>query len=112
MSYYTSPLLTETTTHHGPSAITRSGEYFPLNGAYVLIVSDTGRAAMLRVNDSGYLTNAGLFRRSKVSDYFLPVSSPVGFGRVYPVAIDLPRQAFQRIFGNTRTRLVYVWVIR
>jgi len=119
-------LIGLSTWYDGPTALTRSGEYFNLNGdtcavdwgiykelvgCHMLILSSDGHAAVLRVNDSGYLYNAGLFRRSKVSDFFLPAKSPNATGKEYRVVIDIPRDTYKRIFGNSKTRLIAAWKI-
>jgi len=110
----------------GPGPVTRSGEPFSLDmpivavdtsywpewaGRTLLIVSDDGHVAALRIADTGNLHDAGLFYRSAYSRYFVPADSAAAWGLPHRVVADIPERTFRSIFGDSETRRVWCWVM-
>ena len=75
-----------------------------LAGKWLLVVTDSGRKLVLRVNDSGYLDEAGTFSWSEAG-YYVP--DPAG----WPVVLDVPETTFRRLSPSGETIHVRVWVM-
>jgi len=114
------------TYYNGPGPYTRGGNAFVLNapicsvddsewellrGKTLLIVSDDGHMATLRVDDTGWLYNAGKFYRSSYSRYFVPASDSVAHPDAWPIVVDIPERTFEAIFGDLETRHVWAWIV-
>jgi hypothetical protein len=114
------------TWYNGPTGIMRNGEQLRpggatvavddsewawLQGKHLLILSDTGRYAVLRVTDTGYLYDAGDFCRSAYSRYFVPVDHVAAIGPRLHVVVDIPERTFFETFGVFDTQRVWAWVI-
>ena len=114
------------TYYNGPGPYTRSGELFTLDmpicavdamfwpemeGKTLLIVSDDGRIASLRVADTGHLYDAGEFHRSAYSKRYVHPENPAAWGPPYRVVVDIPELAFLAVFGDSETRHVWCWVM-
>ena len=114
------------TYYNGPTNTMRNGEPFVLSGAtvavddsewaqlqgkHLLILSDTGRYAVLRVTDTGYLNNAGEFSRSVYSRYFVKADSPAASSARHRIVVDIPKRTFFDVFGGCETQRVWAWVI-
>ena len=78
-------------------------EYRELAGKQLLIVTENGRVAVLKVADSGYLYRAGYFERGPWA--WRSASAGVQF------VIDIPRDRFLAAFETLDTQLVSVFVL-
>ena len=114
------------TYYNGPGPVTKSGEPFTLDmqicavdamfwpemaGKTLLIVSDDGRYATLRVADTGYLHDAGEFHKSIYSRGYTHPENPAASGPPYRVVVDIPELTFLAVFGDSETRRVWCWVM-
>lgn len=114
------------TWYDGPGPVTRGGEAFDTAmsivavddshwpewaGKVLLIVSDDGRVAALRIADTGYLYDAGEFYRSAYSRGYVHPENPAAWGAPYRVVVDIPEQTFRAVFGDSETRYVWCWVV-
>ena len=75
-----------------------------LRGAVLLVLSESGKYGVLRVVDTGYLYNAGRFRRGK--HRWIPAETGLR------VEIDIPYETFLRVFDTDDTQRVRMWVMR
>ena len=77
-----------------------------LAGKELLIVSESGKFAVLTVTDSGNLYDAGRFKRGRHK--WEKVDWVITSKRV---VIDIPHLTFQEIFETSDTQRVRVWVM-
>ena len=84
-----------------------ASEFAKLADSWLLILSDSGASAILRVNDSGYLYRAGQFQRADNGPHFVPAAEDRD--ETSRVVIDIPVETFIDIFGTNETQVVYVW---
>ena len=119
------PTLTGLATHYDASThagrLTRSGEPYRANapacavdderwnelcGKWLLVVASNGRRAVLRVNDSGYLSKAGTFAWSNERGYYVPAPDSELL-----VVVDIPEDTFRRLGPDGETIHVKVWIL-
>jgi len=120
------PALDGLATHYDHGSVFRSGEPFApdsptcavdvsawpdLRGRLVFVLTADGRAAVLRVNDSGRLHAAGAFAWGERERQGVRVARwwPDAAGR--PVVLDVPRETFRRLSPDLDTVGVWVWVL-
>jgi hypothetical protein len=119
------------TWYNGPTGIMRNGEqlrpggatvavddseWARLQGKHLLILSEDGRYAVLRVTDTGYLYDVGEFyRATPYSDNFINTKEWRATwresGPAYRIVVDIPEQMFWRLFETYETQRVWAWVI-
>ena len=115
------------TWYTGPGLYTRSGEPFRLDmpicavddlewaalqGKALIVISDDGHVATLRVSDTGNLYAAGEFYRSVYHlHHFVPRENPAAQGPAYRVVLDIPELTFLAVFQDLETRRVWAWVV-
>jgi len=91
---------------NAPACAVDDERWDELCGKWLLVVASNGRRAVLRVNDSGYLSKAGTFAWSADRGYYVP--DPNG----EPVVLDIPERTFRRLSPDGETIQIRAWVIR